>query len=679
MRSKSSPMSVTALQSLCFTRERGISPNHSRPRASTLGTSLPLAPSDQLRIETISFSPRYSDWSWARRICQWSLMKLGTHRWCLGLPSSRAHVRGLALCLLHSEAPTLGLLHVLLPLTPWTRTIHSDYVTLLCTAQIPAGTVVACSTGFHQTSSINTVRLVISWTHYVTQLRQVLQCGHFSRCARCSSRNTLFSCLQIGSFALRQERVLGPSDVSLSSNNKTSSPRPQSWNCPCPSFVSVLSQAKSVASSCWASLKLGLNCLGGRYLASQYRWHIGSWDDLDHFYHNVSQSAPGSDGLGCTQFVQQCAIKRALVIDPTISPISSMTWGTFFVDILYIHAGTSTTASAINCGFSTNSALPRPVHVAEVVSEALVSELSTPASHRLDAATEDHHSCVDVRNQWNLFQTCWHRVSSETHEYLTLGYHQCQRQIIIADVGSTLNIGTLLVDGQHFTIYSPMFATASSFAFLVSHSLWPWLENAVSRSVLMNFSSIVSFFCVSLCPWCMLLRLATSHPSQLARDIVNLLFLLNTHFHVLHFHVLRTVCWCSRARLLWTLSCKTTSWALFSRTLYQLNSRQIAHHTFYQARQCSFIVGSPQDSLEPQLCFIAECCFSVCGFLSSCNGTLWWFTTMRGVNSARVPDSSFGEVPVVNCLGVVHIGEKRVRCICLQPLRELLWHLHTTT
>ena len=33
----------------------------------------------------------------------------------------------------------------------------------------------------------------------------------------------------------------------------------------------------------------------------------------------------GSEGLGCTQFVQQCAINRALVIDPTISPISSMT------------------------------------------------------------------------------------------------------------------------------------------------------------------------------------------------------------------------------------------------------------------------------------------------------------------------------------------------------------------
>ena len=34
---------------------------------------------------------------------------------------------------------------------------------------------------------------------------------------------------------------------------------------------------------------------------------------------------------------------------------------------------------------------------------------------------------------------------------------------------------------------------------------------------LIIFSSIISFFCVSLGAWCFLLRLATSHPSQLAR------------------------------------------------------------------------------------------------------------------------------------------------------------------
>ena len=32
--------------------------------------------------------------------------------------------------------------------------------------------------------------------------------------------------------------------------------------------------------------------------------------------------------------------------------------------------------------------------------------------------------------------------------------------------------------------------------------------------------------------------------------------------------------------------------------------------------------------------------------------------SVRGVSSARGPDSSFGRVPVVNCLGVVHMEEE---------------------
>ena len=95
-------------------------------------------------------------------------------------------------------------------------------------------------------------------------------------------------------------------------------------------------------------------------------------------------------------------------------------------------------------------------------------------------------------------------------------------KIIIADVDSTLSVGTLLVDGQHCTIYFSMFATASSFTFLVSHSLSGLVLDvqflgAFSVRFLIDFSSIISFFCVSLGPWCFLLRPATSHPSQLAR------------------------------------------------------------------------------------------------------------------------------------------------------------------
>ena len=145
--------------------------------------------------------------------------------------------------------------------------------------------------------------------------------------------------------------------------------------------------------------------------------------------------------------------------------------------------GTCTTASAINCGFSTKSALPRSVHVAEVVSEALVSELSAPASHRLDAVTEDHHSCVDVRNQ--SFPDLLTSESPLTHSNTSRsGITSANVKIIIADVDSTLSVGTLLVGGQYFTIYFSMFATASTFAILVSHSLWPCLGCAVSRCVL---------------------------------------------------------------------------------------------------------------------------------------------------------------------------------------------------
>ena len=109
--------------------------------------------------------------------------------------------------------------------------------------------------------------------------------------------------------------------------------------------------------------------------------------------------------------------------------------------------------------------------------------------------------------------------------------HQRLRQITTADVDSTLNIWTLLVASQHFTNYFSALFMLVAFVQTLSDvhdvfllrlpgillSLWPCLECAVSLSVLTNFSSIVSFFCVSLGPWCILLRLATSHPSQLAR------------------------------------------------------------------------------------------------------------------------------------------------------------------
>ena len=138
----------------------------------------------------------------------------------------RALVRGLALCLLHSEAPTLGLLHVLLPLTP----VDSRRLLGLC--QIvshgpDSSWDLSSRAPPDSTKRARSTRSIWSWLAFIKMCLtlQVLQHGHYERC---SSRNTLLTCLQLGSFAFRKERVSGPSDVSFSSNNKTSSPRPQS-------------------------------------------------------------------------------------------------------------------------------------------------------------------------------------------------------------------------------------------------------------------------------------------------------------------------------------------------------------------------------------------------------------------------------------------------------------------
>ena len=98
-------------------------------------------------------------------------------------------------CCTLNEAPTLGLLHVLLLLTP----VDSRH------------TLQLCHLVSHGPDS--------SW-----------DCRRVLHRIPPNELDQLFSssCLQLGSFALRQERVLGPSNVSLSSNNKTSSPRPQS-------------------------------------------------------------------------------------------------------------------------------------------------------------------------------------------------------------------------------------------------------------------------------------------------------------------------------------------------------------------------------------------------------------------------------------------------------------------
>ena len=97
--------------------------------------------------------------------------------------------------------PLLGLVHVLLTLTRivspcFTRPI---FQLRLSSRAPPDSTKRAPST-----------RSIWSWFAFITMYStlQMLRRGHFSSYERCGSRNTLFSCLQLGSFALRQERVL---------------------------------------------------------------------------------------------------------------------------------------------------------------------------------------------------------------------------------------------------------------------------------------------------------------------------------------------------------------------------------------------------------------------------------------------------------------------------------------
>ena len=162
--------------------------------------------------------------------------------------------------------------------------------------------------------------------------------------------------------------------------------------------------------------------------------------------------------------------------------------------------GTCTTASAITtvdfrqaARNAVQSALPRSVHVAEVVSEALVLELSAPASHRLDAATDDDHSCVDVHNQPypDLLTSSLLRHTRKPRARVSPApTSKSSLPTLIPRSMSglcLLMVNTSQSTSQHcsFWLHSCMlsatFTTSSSFAFLASHSLWPCLECAVSR------------------------------------------------------------------------------------------------------------------------------------------------------------------------------------------------------
>ena len=128
-----------------------------------------------------------------------------------------------------------------------------------------------------------------------------------------------------------------------------------------------------------------------------HHWHIGSWGDSDHFYHNLSHPSTGSGGIVHNLF-KKCAIVRTPVVDPTISPISSVR---DLRNILCRHTvhrrrNLHNGFRNHNCGFSTSCSkcsTNRHIHDLFTWLKLCPKHLFRNCLH---LRFEDHHSCVDV-------------------------------------------------------------------------------------------------------------------------------------------------------------------------------------------------------------------------------------------------------------------------------------------
>ena len=105
------------------------------------------------------------------------------------------------------------------------------------------------------TKRTRSTRSIWTWHAFMTiySTLHVLQRGHYERC---SSRDALFSCLQLGSFASSRASLGAVQSVSfVKQQDIISSPSIMKLSL---SFIHLcMSQAKTVALSCRASLKLG--------------------------------------------------------------------------------------------------------------------------------------------------------------------------------------------------------------------------------------------------------------------------------------------------------------------------------------------------------------------------------------------------------------------------------------
>ena len=210
----------------------------------------------------------------------------------------------LYLTLQHSEAPPLSDFFASFCPRPRGLAPSTRIVTLPCTAQIPAGTVVACSTRLHQTSSIDMVRLVVACIHHdahdstVSLLLHPTRQFHF--CGSCShAANKPPNCNQLSPTS-------DMADVSPSSSR-------------CITTSTSTTQTSTVFLIVWMVGTWRCTATGTSTIRSTIHFVLRSWgNDLDHslflprlVVRRRGQSAPG--------------------INRTTSATSSMTWRTYSI------------------------------------------------------------------------------------------------------------------------------------------------------------------------------------------------------------------------------------------------------------------------------------------------------------------------------------------------------------
>ena len=237
------------------------------------------------------------------RPISWTILRL------LGITFSRALVRGLALCLLHSEALLIGVLHVLL------SSVDPRHLLILCHP---------VSHGPQCTQPCKCFNVVISQTMNVAVLGRLCSpssnsavslfvrgesWGHLMCLFRPTSRHHLLALntklsLSFIRLCIDSSKICGFKLLSFVGTRHVNFMLQAAST----TLVAASQQVRhSIKEPHLWNLQCFVNCLV-----------VCTW-------HHSTTNTSVIEGLGCTPLIQQCVINRTLVIDPTISPISSMT------------------------------------------------------------------------------------------------------------------------------------------------------------------------------------------------------------------------------------------------------------------------------------------------------------------------------------------------------------------